>query len=439
MKKYSSILLVVFLLMACTNRNATENTDNDTQPETPEDSVILSDDDWIGYYTFSESWKPNNSMVYQLIIYKEKDMYYAKVVIDGVQTMTRLRAKLNIEGMSASLVFDKYLPQNKYKSYKAGDILFTLERQGDDILTTWGKLEPADKKNKPNGKVYFEFKPVYVYDAGWCELIDVAIPQINTDLIKGEYVEQCNRKIRTLYDKIKKDHDEFYKSYDGGGHGPEASYQWAVVGDILSLVITHNSSGWAVPIISYEFVNLNIQTGQSVSADEMIRAAGITPKNIKAAIELANNNNEEGVLQYKDDNYYKKLNMYLDEEGLVIYVLFVLKEACEIGEYFTPFRPSEWIFTRTTDMSIKETLDILSKRLNDRKLKYQIGDDRDAKIVRGEKSYYFQAYHESPDGESTATLGHFYVGCRSGRIYILDIISGDDIIPYNDYQKKYKH
>ena len=434
--KYSSILLVAFLLMACTSRNTTENTEDvNTEVETSEDSVIISDDIWIGCYTFLESWKPNNIMDYQLIIYKEKGIYYAKVIIDGVQTMTRLRAKLTIEGMSASLVFDKYLPENQYKSYKTGDVLLTLERQDEVILTTWEKLKPAVKKNQANGKIYFEFKPVCVYDAGWCELVDVEIPHINTDIIKGEYAKQCNLKIRELYDKIKKDHDNFYKTYDGSGHGPEASYQLALVGDILSLVITYNWSGWAVTTDEYAFFNLNIQTGQSVSADELIRAANITPKNIKTAIELANKNDENGVLQYKDEYYYRKLNMYLDKEGLVVYVLYILNEACEINEYFTPFRPSEWIFTRKTDLTIDEAIDILAKRLNDSKLKYMLGDESESEIVRGEKTHYIRAFHDM--GTHIATFGHFYVGCRSGKIYILDVINGEDIIPYNDYVKKY--
>ena len=63
-------------------------------------------------------------------------------------------------------------------------------------------------------------------------------------------------------------------------------------------------------------------------------------------------------------------------------------------------------------------------------MKYLPGEDNESKEVDGENTYYIRAYHESTDGESIATLGHFYIGRKSGKIHIMDIIMGTDIIPY---------
>ena len=90
-------------------------------------------------------------------------------------------------------------------------------------------------------------------------------------------------------------------------------------------------------------------------------------------------------------------------------------------------------------ITMKEAVEILTKKLNDRTLKYLLGEERESETVNGEKAHYIRAYHESSDGLSIATLGHFYIGSRSGKIYITDLVMGNDIIPYDEYQKKYKH
>ena len=81
------------------------------------------------------------------------------------------------------------------------------------------------------------------------------------------------------------------------------------------------------------------------------------------------------------------------------------------------------------DMSMNEAADILRKQLNDQTMKYLLGEDAEAEVVDGENTYYIRAYHESSDGESIATFGHFYIGRQSGKIYMSDLVNGG-IIPY---------
>ena len=147
MKKYIvTILLLSFLVSACGNRNAKNTSDNE---------VTANSDEWIGSYSFYEFLPPNINMGYGLTVYKENEEYYANVTIDGFQTMTRLRAKIQTDSNKANFIFDEYLPENMFELYKKGDVLLTLERKGIDILTTWGKISPVDENNEPNGKIYF--------------------------------------------------------------------------------------------------------------------------------------------------------------------------------------------------------------------------------------------------------------------------------------------
>ena len=90
-----------------------------------------------------------------------------------------------------------------------------------------------------------------------------------------------------------------------------------------------------------------------------------------------------------------------------------------------------------SDITMNKVIDILAKRLNDSTLKYLLGEENESVTVDGEKAHYIRAYHESSDGESIATFGHFYIGCRSGKIYITDLIAGNDIVLYDEYLKKY--
>lgn len=113
---------------------------------------------WIGDYKFSESAPPDENMFYAISIYKDNENYYAKINIDGFQTIKRLLAKASGDKDSIKLTFDKYLPDNAMKPYKEGDTLLTLEKRNSEVHTTWGKIEPMIKENTKPG-VYFRFDP----------------------------------------------------------------------------------------------------------------------------------------------------------------------------------------------------------------------------------------------------------------------------------------
>ena len=439
MKHIVYILTIMMLASACGNRNSGNNELN-----------AANADEWLGSYTFSEHIPPNVDAVYHLTVYKKQEEYYAMVVIDGYQIMTRLRAKLKVEDATASLIFDKYLPENRFTPYNEGDILLILERKDEKILTAWGKINPIDDKNKQNGKIFFMPSSEPVYDAGWCELEDVTIPQINTSIISGESAKQYNHELRHLYNTLKDDFDQF--DFSLGGGGTTSFYEYMVTGDILSIIVTYDFASYAPENYRRKTYHLNIKTGQPVSSDEVIAIAGLTPEDIETAIKAANNHAvinsanydryktyyTEGVIEYKDANHYRNLDLYLGKEGLVIYV-WVRNLPFGEGEYFMPFLPTQWRDAKVpADITMDKAVDILSKKLNDRTMKFLLGEESESETINGEKTHYIRAYHESLDGETIGTFGHFHIGRQSGTIYIFDLIGDDGTIPYDEYLRKYK-
>ena len=288
----------------------------------------------------------------------------------------------------------------------------------------------------------------YVYDADWCKLEDMTMPVINTRKITGDYAAQFNSEIKALYDKLVAGFD--WDAEKDGGHGPRSDYQWYVTGDILSISLVYDNAGFSVGGDNYKTFHLDVKTGKPVSNDELIHVADLTPEDIMSAVEKANNravidtenyNNyksyyTDGKIEYENNHHYRNLSMYLGKKGLTIYV-WVTDLPFENGAYFLPFFPAEWRNAEVTNITIDEAVDILAKKLNDKNLKYLHGEESESEMVDGENTYYIRAYYDSPDGESIATLGHFYIGCRSGKIYIMDIINGTDPIPYegSGYEK----
>lgn len=117
----------------------------------------LSLESWLGDYTFAEFAPPDINMFYNISIYKEYDAYRARVSIVGFQTLTRIQANVQGDGSSIAFVFEKYLPQNMYDSYKPGDDLLSFEKKGSQLYTTWGKINAILKENQKPGN-YFELK-----------------------------------------------------------------------------------------------------------------------------------------------------------------------------------------------------------------------------------------------------------------------------------------
>jgi hypothetical protein len=103
-------------------------------------------DSWVGNYSYSECNEPDQNMFYEIEIYKDNSIYYARMYVDGFQTMMRMKAKVMGNERTIKLVFDSYLKDNTYDTYSKGDILLRLKRDGETLYTTWEKIQPINKK-----------------------------------------------------------------------------------------------------------------------------------------------------------------------------------------------------------------------------------------------------------------------------------------------------
>ena len=102
---------------------------------------------WLGRYTFSEAAPReaglSDTWVYEIIVYEENDGYFAEINVDGVQTMTRLQARVNGDANVVKFIFDKYLPGHMLATYKEGGELLQLKKSSSSLITSWGEMTPA--------------------------------------------------------------------------------------------------------------------------------------------------------------------------------------------------------------------------------------------------------------------------------------------------------
>ena len=111
--------------------------------------------EWYGDYYFEEFAPPDQNMVYNISITNDE----SNVEIDGFQTMARKKAWVVGNANYIEIVFDGYGDDDMFKSdyYIVGQLLLTFTRKGDEIITTWGRLEPILPENNAPG-LYFKKK-----------------------------------------------------------------------------------------------------------------------------------------------------------------------------------------------------------------------------------------------------------------------------------------
>ena len=109
----------------------------------------------IGDYEFNEYTEPNQNRIYILNVYKENNLYYANLNIDGFQTMYRM--KLIIKYVSNHYVFElnEDLGSSYNNVYNIGDNLFELYEKDDSYYTKWISMKPMLSSNNEDG-IYFK-------------------------------------------------------------------------------------------------------------------------------------------------------------------------------------------------------------------------------------------------------------------------------------------
>jgi len=126
---------------------------NTISDQTDANNVNLNE--WVGDYGFYEFCPPNINMMYGINIYKENGCYFAKINIDGFQTIKRIKAKVLGDQDVIHLDFETYLPDSMGDDLSKDDVLLSFKKVDSEIFTNWGKIEPILPENKGSGKVYF--------------------------------------------------------------------------------------------------------------------------------------------------------------------------------------------------------------------------------------------------------------------------------------------
>jgi hypothetical protein len=115
---------------------------------------------WTGAYQFDETGGKTAGgtaiNIYHLLTVRESaDGLMATLKSNGYQTSADLICTAKAENNKLMIYFAGYGEDNVFENYKEGDLLLTLERKDDKILTFWGKFQPSIEKNNKSGKVYF--------------------------------------------------------------------------------------------------------------------------------------------------------------------------------------------------------------------------------------------------------------------------------------------
>jgi hypothetical protein len=129
---------------------------------------------WVGNYTFSERGATDQSRGYFISISEESGSYYAELLLYSTEGMEKLRASVTGDEDEVSLLFDSDLSDDPAVAYEPGDELVRFERNGEELYTYWGKIQPLLEENKSSGEAYFKLDPVEYPDAmenGTCCLL----------------------------------------------------------------------------------------------------------------------------------------------------------------------------------------------------------------------------------------------------------------------------
>lgn len=112
-------------------------------------------DEILGEYEFYEYSEPYQNMIYTLNVYKENDLYYADLNIDGFQTMYRM--KLFIKYINNNYIFELYenYDSNYNGIYSIGDNMFELYEKEGNYYTKWDNMKPMLSSNEVDG-IYFK-------------------------------------------------------------------------------------------------------------------------------------------------------------------------------------------------------------------------------------------------------------------------------------------
>jgi len=123
-----SILFVLFVMNSCSKSNSLKNCTN-----------------WVGDYSFHELPVPtatgiNKIMEWELSVSQQRDTCFGTLEITGLTTYIKLLTTLSGDSSKVNVTYYKYLDGSQ--DYKPGEVLFSLNKDGNNIITGWKRLQP---------------------------------------------------------------------------------------------------------------------------------------------------------------------------------------------------------------------------------------------------------------------------------------------------------
>ena len=122
------VLVLMILLYSCSKTN-----------------TFIHCTDWVGDYAFHEDPVPtatgiNKIMEWELSVSQKSDTCFGTLEITGLTTYVKLLTTLSGDSSRVDVVYNKYLDGTH--DFKPGDVLFSLRKDSNQIITTWNHLHP---------------------------------------------------------------------------------------------------------------------------------------------------------------------------------------------------------------------------------------------------------------------------------------------------------
>ncbi|MBO9205216.1 MULTISPECIES: DUF5991 domain-containing protein [Niastella] len=100
---------------------------------------------WVGDYSFHELPVPtatgiNKIMEWELSVSLQHDTCFGELEITGLTTYIKLLTILSGDSSKVAVTYFKYLDGSQ--DFKPGEVLFNLNKEGDQLITDWKKLQP---------------------------------------------------------------------------------------------------------------------------------------------------------------------------------------------------------------------------------------------------------------------------------------------------------
>lgn len=126
--KRSTAVFLLFTLLSCSKTN-----------------TFIHCTDWVGDYAFHEDPVPtatgiNKIMEWELSVSQQSDTCFGTLEISGLTTYIKLLTTLSGDSSRVDIVYNKYLDGSH--EFKPGDVLFSLRKDSNRIITTWNQLHP---------------------------------------------------------------------------------------------------------------------------------------------------------------------------------------------------------------------------------------------------------------------------------------------------------